>query len=154
MKIILITTSLSALLFVGTITGNKDLPLTKAAKHHNTSTSVAAALPKVIEYDFAKQVIRKTYYPNLDRLAEAAIKDNYLISLGGHADSIGAYKANWVLSDKRAGQVKEYLVKKGVKDDRIVTTPYGSTVPIASNKTAEGRQKNRRVEISMKDASK
>jgi outer membrane protein OmpA-like peptidoglycan-associated protein len=154
MKTTLITTSLAALLFVGTVAANKDLPIGKAAKRHNTAKSLNAALPKVLEYDFAKAVIRKSYYPNLDQVAQAAIKDNYLVSLAGHADSIGAYKPNWVLSDKRAIQVKEYLISKGVKADRIVTTPYGSTVPIATNKTAEGRQKNRRVEIGLKDVSK
>jgi outer membrane protein OmpA-like peptidoglycan-associated protein len=154
MKTTLITTSLAALLFVGTVTATKNFGDKAAARHGIASGTAFAALPKVLEYDFAKPVIRKSYYANLDRLAQAAIKDNYLVALAGHADSIGSYKPNWVLSDKRAIQVKEYLVSKGVKEDRIVTTPFGSTVPIVSNKTAEGRQKNRRVEITLKDASK
>jgi OOP family OmpA-OmpF porin len=54
-----------------------------------------------------------------------------------------------VLSDKRALVVKNYLVGKGVQEDKIATTPFGSTVPVASNKTAEGRQRNRCVEISV-----
>jgi outer membrane protein OmpA-like peptidoglycan-associated protein len=154
MKTTLITASLAALLFAGTVTASKNFSVVKPVKHNNTFEARYAALPKVLEYDFAKPVIRKSYYPNLDQLAQAAIKDNIVVSLAGHADSIGSYKPNWVLSDKRAIQVKEYLVSKGVKEDRIVTTPYGSTVPIASNKTAQGRQKNRRVEITIKDASK
>ncbi|SDZ97169.1 OmpA family protein [Pedobacter hartonius] len=112
-----------------------------------------AALPRKLEYDNAKPVIRSIYYSNLDQLAKTIKDDNYAVSLRGHADSVGRYKYNWVLSDNRAISVKKYLVSKGVKEDRIVTTPYGSTVPVASNKTAAGRQKNRRVEIELKKIS-
>lgn len=115
-----------------------------------TSAAVLAELTKNLEYDFAKQSVRDAYFKKLDLLAKAVIDDNYAVSLKGHADGIGPYKYNWVLSDKRAISVKEYLISKGVRENRIVTTPFGSTVPIASNKTAEGRQKNRRVEIGLK----
>jgi outer membrane protein OmpA-like peptidoglycan-associated protein len=113
-----------------------------------------ADLPKKLEYDFNKPSVRDAYYKKLDALAQTVISDDYAVSLKGHADGIGAYKYNWVLSDKRAISVKDYLVSKGVKDDRIVTTPFGSTVPIATNATPEGRQKNRRVEIELKKISK
>ncbi|HEX8608889.1 MAG TPA: OmpA family protein, partial [Pedobacter sp.] len=109
---------------------------------------------KKLEYDFNKPSVRDAYFKKLDQLAEAVISEDYAVSLKGHADAIGAYKYNWVLSDKRAISVKDYLVSKGVKGDRIVTTPYGSTVPIATNKTAAGRQKNRRVEIELKKIGK
>lgn len=154
MKTTLITTSLALLFLSGTIAVGKHAGMAKNLFHEKTSHVPLAASPKVLEFDFAKGSIREGYIPNLNRIAVEAIKNNTLVSLSGHADSIGAYKANWVLSDKRAMVVKDYLVSKGVKEERIVTTPYGDTVPIASNKTAEGRQKNRRVEISIKTASK
>ncbi|EOR94254.1 Outer membrane protein A precursor [Arcticibacter svalbardensis MN12-7] len=119
-----------------------------------TNAIVLADLTKNLEYDFDKPSVRVSYYKKLDQLASAVIHDNYVVSLRGHADSIGAYKYNWVLSDKRAGNVKEYLVSKGVKSERIITTPFGSTVPIASNKTKAGRQKNRRVEVELKKMGK
>lgn len=153
MKTTLITTSMALLLIAGTVTASKHFSVVNNPKHLSHARVSAAALPKVLEFDFAQRSIRKNYYSNLDRLASQAIKDNSLVSLAGHADSIGSYKPNWVLSDKRAIIVKDYLISKGVKKERIVTTPYGSTVPIASNKTAEGRQKNRRVEISVKNAA-
>ncbi|WP_316809995.1 OmpA family protein [Pedobacter heparinus] len=109
-----------------------------------------AALTRTLEYDFDRPAIRNNYYSNLDQLAKEIKSSNYAISLRGHADSIGKYKYNWVLSDKRAINVKKYLVSKGIKAERIITTPFGSTVPIASNKTEAGRQKNRRVEIELK----
>ncbi|RZK21666.1 MAG: OmpA family protein [Pedobacter sp.] len=125
-------------------------------KIKNKKTYDAAALSELtknLEYDFDKPAVRAAYYKKLDELADAVKSENYVVSLRGHADGIGAYKYNWVLSDKRAVSVKDYLVSKGVKTDRVVTTPFGSTIPIASNKTESGRQKNRRVEISLKKIS-
>jgi outer membrane protein OmpA-like peptidoglycan-associated protein len=110
----------------------------------------AVAVPKKLEYDNNKESIRRAYFANLDQLVKTIKDNNYAVSLRGHADSIGKYKYNWVLSDKRAISVKDYLVSKGIKEDRIVTTPFGSTVPVATNKTPAGRQKNRRVEIELR----
>jgi OOP family OmpA-OmpF porin len=130
-------------------------PADKAKKDYNVNKAILIAeLTKNIEYDNAKSSIRQKYNFNLNRLAKLVIDDNYVVSLRGHADSIGKYKPNWILSDYRAIAVKKYLIKKGVKEDRIVSTPFGSTVPIASNKTSTGRQKNRRVEIELKEIGK
>jgi outer membrane protein OmpA-like peptidoglycan-associated protein len=152
MKTTIITTSLAAVLLIASVAvGKKNLPAKEAkGTSMNTNAIVLADLTKNLEYDNAKPLIRKAYYSNLDKLAKAIKEDNYAVSLRGHADSVGKYKYNWMLSDDRAVSVKKYLVSKGVKEDRIVTTPFGSTVPIASNKTPEGRQKNRRVEIELK----
>lgn len=117
-------------------------------------SALIAEVTRNIEYDFAKAEVRAAYNINLNKLAKLVIDDDYVISLRGHADSIGQYKPNWVLSEKRAVEVKDYLISKGVKKERIVAIPYGSTIPIATNKTAEGRQKNRRVEIKLKEISK
>jgi outer membrane protein OmpA-like peptidoglycan-associated protein len=115
--------------------------------------NVIADMTKNLEYDFDKPSIRSDYYQKLDQLAKTIKDENFAVSLRGHADSIGRYKYNWMLSEYRAVSVKKYLVSKGVKPERIVTTPFGSTVPIATNKTAAGRQKNRRVEIGLKKIS-
>ncbi|QNL52622.1 OmpA family protein [Olivibacter sp. SDN3] len=77
------------------------------------------------------------------------LSDDAIVKLGGHADSIGPYVYNWHLSKSRADEVKSYLVSKGVDETRISSTEFGNTQPIASNETAEGRQKNRRVEIEV-----
>lgn len=108
-------------------------------------------LTKNLEYAFSKATIRVSYYDKLDQLAKLIIEKKYALALRGYADSLGSYKANWVLSDKRAKEVKTYLVSKGVPDNLIVATPFGSTRPVATNKTAEGRQKNRRVEIKINE---
>ena len=67
----------------------------------------------------------------------------------GHADSNGSDAFNLELSQKRTDSVKEYLMKKGVSESRVKAIGYGETKPIASNATALGRAKNRRVELKM-----
>lgn len=66
----------------------------------------------------------------------------------GHTDNVGAEAANKALSERRAASVKDYLVKEfKVAAIRLKTQGMGSTVPVASNETPEGRQSNRRVEL-------
>lgn len=69
------------------------------------------------------------------------------IKVQGHTDSIGNKQQNIVLSEKRAKVVREYIVSKGIKAERIQFKGYGGANPIASNSTESGRQENRRVEI-------
>ena len=71
------------------------------------------------------------------------------ISIEGHTDNTGSAARNQKLSERRAAAVKDYLVKKGVSADRMVTAGYGQTRPVADNKTAKGRAANRRVEFKI-----
>ena len=72
------------------------------------------------------------------------------VTIDGHTDNTGSDKVNHPLSVKRAEATKAYLVSKGIRADRLTTAGFGSTQPVADNKTAEGRQKNRRIEIKIK----
>jgi choice-of-anchor C domain-containing protein len=75
------------------------------------------------------------------------------IAIAGHTDSVGRPEANQVLSENRAAAVKDWLTSQGgVEAQRISTKGYGQTAPAATNDTAEGRQKNRRVEIRVQKA--
>ena len=67
----------------------------------------------------------------------------------GHTDSVGTDAYNQKLSVKRAESVKAYLVSKGIEANRVYTEGKGEKQPAADNKTAEGRAKNRRVEIEV-----
>jgi OmpA-OmpF porin, OOP family len=67
----------------------------------------------------------------------------------GHTDSIGTAAYNQRLSVRRAEAVKAYLVSKGIEQNRIYTEGKGESQPVADNRTAEGRAKNRRVEIEV-----
>jgi len=69
------------------------------------------------------------------------------IRLEGHTDAIGTDDYNQQLSEKRAGAVREYLVSQGVAADTVSSVGFGKANPVASNDTAEGRQRNRRVEM-------
>ncbi len=86
---------------------------------------------------------------SLDR-SGATMKENpqLKVEIGGHTDPVGTEKANQKISEKRALSAKKYLMDKfGIAEDRLITKGYGSTKPIADNKTEEGRSKNRRVEF-------
>src|SRR6266436_958392 len=65
----------------------------------------------------------------------------------GHTDSVGSHDYNMKLSERRANAARDYMVAKGISASRIKTAWYGETRPVASNKTAAGRAKNRRVDI-------
>jgi OOP family OmpA-OmpF porin len=69
------------------------------------------------------------------------------VEVQGHTDSVGNDRFNLKLSQKRAESVKAYLVKQGVSADRMVPKGYGENVPIADNRTKDGRAQNRRVEF-------
>jgi outer membrane protein OmpA-like peptidoglycan-associated protein len=87
----------------------------------------------------------------LDKLAEILKKyPNAKVKLSGHTDNTGSSARNDVLSQERADAVKTYLSERGVKSGQITATGYGSKQPVAENTTAEGRAKNRRVEIDVK----
>ena len=88
--------------------------------------------------------------PKLDDLV-AKLKGTALevIIAIGHTDSIGSKEYNQKLSVRRAEAVKAHLVSKGIEPNRIYTEGKGLTQPIADNRTAAGRAKNRRVEIEV-----
>ncbi len=78
------------------------------------------------------------------------LKDNpkVKVEIGGHSDSTGSDKASQNISEKRAQSAKKYIQDKfNIPDDRMMVKGYGSTKPIADNKTKEGQAKNRRVEF-------
>jgi len=69
----------------------------------------------------------------------------------GHTDSTGSAELNQKLSEQRAHAVMQYLIERGVTANRLQSSGYGPTKPVASNKTEEGRRANRRVELVIKD---
>jgi len=73
------------------------------------------------------------------------------VQINAHTDSQGSEGDNLVLSDHRAKSVVNYLVEKGIAKDRLTPNAFGETQPIASNETAEGRNRNRRVELFATD---
>ena len=101
-------------------------------------------------FDFNKSVVKPEGKAKLDDLV-GKIKDISLevIIAVGHTDSVGSDAYNQKLSVKRSEAVKAYLVSKGIEKNRVYTEGKGEKQPVADNKTAEGRAKNRRVEIEV-----
>jgi outer membrane protein OmpA-like peptidoglycan-associated protein len=111
----------------------------------------AAVLKKAfnnLEFAVGKDEIKKESFESLDELAALMMKKpNWKLSIAGHTDNQGNPVVNLKLSEKRAKAVRLYLISKGVASDRFKVEWFGSKKPIADNKTAAGRQKNRRVEM-------
>jgi len=101
-------------------------------------------------FDFDKAVLKPAGKASLDDLV-SKLKDINLevIIAVGHTDSVGTDEYNQKLSVRRAEAVKAYLQSKGVEANRVYTEGKGEKQPVADNKTAAGRAKNRRVEIEV-----
>lgn len=101
-------------------------------------------------FDFDKAVLKPAGKASLDDLV-SKLKDINLevIIAVGHTDSVGTDEYNQKLSVRRAEAVKAYLQSKGVESNRVYTEGKGEKQPVADNKTAAGRAKNRRVEIEV-----
>jgi len=104
---------------------------------------------KNLEFDLNKATIRAKSFASLNRVAALLVQKNFSLKLAGHTDNTGSKELNLRLSKARAESVKAYLVSQGANASRIEATGYGMGQPIASNKTAAGRQKNRRVEFTL-----
>jgi len=104
---------------------------------------------KGITFDAGKAVVTmKESYAILDQIVSILVSNpTYLVEVQGFADSEGNSLINKKLSTLRATEVRNYLINKGVDENRITAAGYGATMPVASNKTPEGRSANRRVEF-------
>ncbi|MEO6671399.1 MAG: OmpA family protein [Ferruginibacter sp.] len=109
-----------------------------AAKNIFFATGSAKLLPKS--------------FKSLNEVASLLAKDETLmINIDGYTDNTGKVDKNQILSEQRAASVKQYLVSKGVAETRITSAGHGVENPIADNKTAAGRAKNRRTEMTVRN---
>ncbi len=104
-----------------------------------------------IEFDFDSDVIGEDFYPHLDTIFNLLKSTPVKIILAGHTDNTGPDSYNQRLSERRAGSVYKYFVEKGIDPDKIKTKGYGSSKPLTTNATKEGRRRNRRVEFIRMD---
>ena len=101
-------------------------------------------------FDFDKSVLKPEAKAKLDDLVGKTQGINLEVIIAvGHTDSVGSDAYNQKLSIRRAEAIKAYLVSKGVEKNRVYTEGKGEKQPVADNKTAEGRAKNRRTEIEV-----
>lgn len=103
-----------------------------------------------LEFETGKSIIKTTSLASLDELAALLIKKpEFKLLLSGHTDNVGKPEKNMELSKSRTLAVQTYLTGKGVDKAKIRTEWFGQNKPIAENTTAEGRQRNRRVEMNI-----
>ena len=122
-------------------------PMPKATKSAKV-TSAGTWLYEDIQYKTGSAKIDPASYAVLDEIADLLTKNrDFKVEIQGHTDNTGSQAMNMKLSKDRANSVAAYLVNKGVTADQLTTEGYGPSRPIASNDTAAGRAKNRRVEL-------
>jgi outer membrane protein OmpA-like peptidoglycan-associated protein len=125
---------------------------TRALKTATQGKLDALLSQDVVEFDSASARLTEHGREVLDQVAPLlAASPASLCEIQGHTDAQGNPNANRELSYRRAIETKNYLVNKGIAPERLETKGYGDTVPIASNETAEGRRKNRRINFVLKE---
>jgi OmpA-OmpF porin, OOP family len=103
-----------------------------------------------IFFEFGKAILTPESSPELNRIAKLLAQNpTFVIEISGHTDNVGSDDVNNRLSQERADAVKNYLLSKNIKTERIVSKGYGKTKPIATNDTQEGQGRNRRVDFKI-----
>lgn len=132
------------------LSNHRDLLEGKAieTKYADEITAEVSSKSYHIEFETGSAVINSSSYMLLDEIFESAVvAEGLKLGVYGHTDNKGSDVINLPLSTKRAGAVKTYLVKKGLKEVRVESKGFGSAKPVADNGSEAGRSKNRRVEI-------
>jgi outer membrane protein OmpA-like peptidoglycan-associated protein len=112
-------------------------------------------LPGAVLFPSAKYDLLPGAREKLDQVAEALKNQaDHKMVVEGHTDSQGTESSNMELSQRRAQAVRDYLVSRGVPSEIITAQGLGQSRPVADNRTAEGRQNNRRVEIIVQPVEK
>ncbi len=112
------------------------------------ATAAGTKITLDIEFDTGKHNIKKKYDAELKKVGDVLNQEKNLKGIiEGHTDTVGGHAMNMRLSQRRADSVKNYITKNfKIDKKRLTAKGYGPDRPIADNKTAEGRQKNRRVD--------
>jgi OmpA-OmpF porin, OOP family len=117
-------------------------------KYATEITAAVSVKSYHIEFETGSAVIRPESYKTLNDIFESAVvAEGLKVGVFGYTDNKGGDAVNMPLSDKRAASVKEWLMHKGLKDERIEAKGFGPAKPVADNSTEAGRSRNRRVEI-------
>lgn len=111
-------------------------------------------MPGQITFATNRSEINPSFFDVLNSVALVLKEyDQTMVEVMGHTDSTGSEDYNWRLSEQRAASVSQYLMAQGLASSRIQSSGLGESYPIASNSTPEGRQLNRRVELTLSPLS-
>ncbi|NNF67113.1 MAG: OmpA family protein [Gammaproteobacteria bacterium] len=112
--------------------------------------NIVLNMPGNVTFDTNQADIKSNFYPVLDSVAKVLNEyEKTLIEVAGHTDSTGSDAINQPLSERRASSVARYLESRQVVPMRMASFGLSSRHPVADNATTEGRQLNRRVEITL-----
>ena len=126
------------------------LAASDAAAVQREGNLLSVVLKGDVSFDTNSSVVRPGLYGELDRIASGLVQyPQTVIRIEGHTDSVGSEAYNMDLSRRRAEAVKNLLVQRGVADSRLEVVAFGESLPVATNDTEAGRQKNRRVELKI-----
>lgn len=121
--------------------------LAKLAETRTTERGFIVTLPGLF-FDTGRFALKAGARNTLSKIADQLkANDTLNIAIEGHTDSVGSDAMNQSLSEKRANAVREYLLSRGIADQRMTVKGLGETAPVATNDTPAGRQQNRRVEL-------
>jgi len=126
---------------------------TGATVTRTTDNQLKVNVPSDISFDTGRSDIRPELRPVLDQFAQG-LDATMHVRVVGHTDNTGSDAVNDPLSVERARSVREYLANRGVSSQRVEISGEGARQPIADNSSAEGRARNRRVEIFLREAEK
>ncbi len=117
----------------------------------NIKIGQSVAIEDNVYFDQSSYVLRYEAYPQLARLAGVMLRNPKMtVGIIGHTDNVGDPRLNLILSENRSKVISNFLVNKGVLENRITHTGEGQTRPLANNETEENRKRNRRVEFIIK----
>ncbi len=103
-----------------------------------------------VYFDSGKSTLKPNSYKALNDLVEILkIKNTMVVEIQGHTDDVGKEEENLKLSQERAGEVRKYLISKGIEENRVSAKGYGQTMPIADNANDAGKSKNRRTSLKV-----
>ena len=112
--------------------------------------NITLAMPGSITFATNSADLNASFYPVLDKVSSTLVQyDQTMVEVAGHTDSTGSAAYNQALSERRAQSVAAYLTSRGVRGARLIVVGDGENHPIVSNDTPEGRQQNRRVELTI-----
>jgi outer membrane protein OmpA-like peptidoglycan-associated protein len=112
--------------------------------------NIVLNMPGNITFATGSADLNANFFSVLDSVALVLKEyDKTIIDVAGHTDSVGSDQVNQALSERRASTVGSYLKAKGISEQRVATVGYGKNHPVASNDTPDGRQQNRRVELTL-----
>jgi outer membrane protein OmpA-like peptidoglycan-associated protein len=112
--------------------------------------NITLNMPGNVTFDTDSAALRPQFFGVLNSVGKVLTEyDKTVVEVAGHTDSTGSDSHNMALSQRRANTVGEYLYTQDIMDQRIMTVGMGEHHPVADNSTPEGRQLNRRVEITL-----